>query len=826
MAKRIAITGFSFRLPGTKANTFWQNLFEGKDLVSRVDPDRWSHDTFLHPNQKHPGTSYTFAAGSIGDISLFDPGFFGISPREAAMLDPQQRLLLEMSWEALENSGIKPSTIGGTQSGVFIGIATADYSYRLADDPCAIEAFAATGNTTSIAANRISYFLDLRGPSMAIDTACSSSLVAFHQACRSILSGECNQALAGGISLHVHPHVFITFSKASMLSKNGRCRVFDSTADGYVRSEGGGIFFLKDYDQAVADGNPILAVVANSAINTDGHKSGLTVPNPASQAELLRQTYAQAGIDPVEIDYLEAHGTGTVVGDPIEAQAIGMALAKMRPKNKPLLIGSVKSNLGHLEAASGVAGLVKALYCIQHRQVPATIGIQTPNPHISFDDWNIQVVTETQKLKKNGKLVIGVNSFGFGGANAHVILESHEPLTLKPYFHPKAKPLPIIISAKDPIALKALAAEFSALILDKSPGAFYDIAYNAVFRREWHEQRAIIYGNTPDLLAKALLDFSNDAVLERPLVHSGMALKAPAGPAFIYSGNGSQWAGMGKRLLAEERVFRDAVIAVDTIFHNFADFSLVDELAGRNGDDRYEHTEISQPALFALQVGITKMLQVQGVNPTAVAGHSVGEVAAAWASEALSLEDAVKVIYYRSCQQGKTKGGGAMTAVGLNETAARTLLAELDLSSSLVIAGVNSSSGVTLAGNLQGLELLEHQLEERQIFYKRLALDYAFHSPAMDKLEAGILKDLADLQPQISKIPFYSTVTGAELEGGKLNAEYWWRNIRQPVLFQQAINSILNSGTNIFMEIGPHAVLRSYIKDCLKHGQLLSKLSF
>ena len=318
MKKRVAITGLSFRFPSTSTNQYWKDLLDGRDLVTEVDSSRWAQDSFHHPDKNHPGSSYTFAAGSVGDVSMFDAGFFGISPREAALMDPQQRMLLEMSWEALENSGIKPSTIRGSQCGVFIGIASTDYSYRLADDLSAIDSSVATGNTASVAANRISYVLDLQGPSMAIDTACSSSMVAFHQACRSILSGETTQALAGGVSLHLHPYGFITFSKASMLSRRGRCNVFDASGDGYVRSEGGGIFVLKDYDQAIADGNRILAVVANSAVNTDGRKTGLTVPNPKVQSALLQQAYSQAGIDPAEIDYVEAHGTGTSLGDPIE----------------------------------------------------------------------------------------------------------------------------------------------------------------------------------------------------------------------------------------------------------------------------------------------------------------------------------------------------------------------------------------------------------------------------------------------------------------------------------------------------------------------------
>src|SRR5580692_8452963 len=402
--RKVAIVATSFRMPGTTPVRFWDDLLAARDLVSEIEPGRWSTEAYLHPGKTHPGSTYTFAAGSIGDVSGFDAGFFAISPREASLMDPQQRVLLEMAWETFENAGIRPSTLRGSDCGVYIGISTSDYSSRLADDLSAIDASFATGNTASIAANRLSYVYDLRGPSMAIDTACSSSLVAFHQACRAIVSGEISQALAGAISLHLHPLGFVSFSKATMLSRQGRCRVFDASADGYVRSEGGGVFLLKDYNQAIADGNPILAVVAHSAVNSDGRKSGITVPSSAAQAALLSNAYVQAGIDPSEIDYIEAHGTGTAVGDPIETFALGEALGKHRPRTQALPIGSIKGNVGHLEAASGVAGLLKALFSLRHRLVPAHIGMETPNPHIRFDDWNLEVVTANKPLRASGRL--------------------------------------------------------------------------------------------------------------------------------------------------------------------------------------------------------------------------------------------------------------------------------------------------------------------------------------------------------------------------------------------------------------------------------------
>lgn len=832
MTKKVALIGVSFRFPSTDSDQYWPDLLAGRDLVTEVDAERWALDTFRHPNKNNSGTSYTFAAGSIGDVSKFDAGFFGISPREAALMDPQQRLLLEMSWEALENAGVKPSSIRGSQCGVYIGISSNDYAYRLADDLAAVDSTTATGNTSSIAANRLSYVLDLRGPSMAIDTACSSSMVAFHQACQSILAGESTQALAGGVSLHLHPYGFITFSKATMLSKRGRCQVFDAAGDGYVRSEGGGIFLLKNYDQAVADGDQILAVVASSAVNTDGRKSGLTVPSARAQAELLTHTYAKAGIDPTTIDYVEAHGTGTAVGDPIETLAIGEALGKRRAKGNPLPIGSVKSNLGHMEAASGVAGLVKALHCIQHRVVPATIGLDTPNPKIDFIGLNIEAVTKNRLLKKSGKIIVGVNSFGFGGANAHVILESYEAPNLAPGAktakQPKNTDLTVMLSAKDSVALKQAAGEFAVFLQSQPKAALYDIAYNTIFNREAHDHRAVLSGTTPQVMAKSLRAFADDAV-DQGAIQSDKVLTAPAGPAFIYSGNGSQWVGMGKQLLKESPVFSAAIREIDALFGLYADYSLENELAGKNGDNRFELTEIAQPALFALQVGITRMLAQRGITPVAVAGHSVGEVAAAWACGALSLADAVAVIYHRSHTQGTTKGKGQMTAVGCDLKVAQDLMELLGLKASLTVAGINSSRGITVAGDTKLLAKLESSLSERRIPYKRLDLDYAFHSPAMDGIETSIKQALASIQPAATTIPFYSTVTGELLDGHELGAEYWWHNIRKPVLFEQASKQILTTGTNILIEVGPHAVVRGYLNDCLKdtniEGRVIATLT-
>src|SRR5690554_6694515 len=802
MTRRVAIIGAAHRFPGTTPEMFWQDLQAEKDLVTRVAEDRWSQEAYRHPDRRHPGTSVTFAAGSLGDISGFDAAFFGISPREATSMDPQQRMLLELAWEAMESAGVVPASLRGSQCGVFVGVASLDYSYRIADDMAAINASTATGNTSSIASNRLSYVFDLHGPSMSLDTACSSSLVAFHQACQAIRSGETDMALAGGISLHLHPYGFIIFSKASMLSTAGRCQVFDADGNGYVRSEGAGLFLLKEYDKAMADGDRILAVVAGSAVNTDGHKSGLTVPNPNAQIALMRQAYEQAGISPDEIDYLEAHGTGTAVGDPIETRAIGEALAKQR--KSPLPIGSVKSNVGHLETASGIAGLAKALYSLRHREVPATIGIRKLNPAIKFDEWNLEVVTKAHPLKAEGRLVIGVNSFGFGGANAHVILESApetaSTATPKVTTSPTTGPLPLRLSARGEPALRAMAGQLATLF-EHSDADLYDIAHTLWHRREHHRDGALLFAENKAEAARLLAAFADEEQADPAELAHGQRLEAPGAPGFVYAGNGCQWERMGADLLESSAVFATAVDEVDALFQRHGDFSLRAELEGKNGSledgqGRLMLTEIAQPTLFAVQVGITQLLRHHGIEPGVVAGHSVGEVAAAWACGALSLEDAVRVIYFRSHYQGQTRGQGEMSAVALGEAEIGEWLAGDDYPD-VHLAGINSTRGVTLAGDPEQLGLLEQALTDAGTFAKRLPLDYAFHSPAMDPIEAGVVDSLSAITPLAERLPYVSTVTGARLAGSELGAEYWWHNIRQPVRFDDAIKTLIDDGTRL-----------------------------
>ena len=815
MSIAVAIIGQSFRFPGTRPAHYWEALLAGRDLVGAIDASRFPPESFLHPDPRHAGTSYSFAAGVIDHVGDFDAGFFGISPREAALIDPQQRLLLELGWEALENAGVPPRSLRGTDAGVFVGISSADYSYRLMDDFAALDAPAATGNAGSIAANRLSWFFDLRGPSMAIDTACSSSMVAFHQACRAIQNGDSSLALAGGVSLLMHPYVFVSFAKASMLSRQGRCRVFDASADGYVRAEGGGVLVLKNLEQALADGNRILAVVAGSGVNADGHTQGLTVPSAAAQAALLSRVYSEAGITPDELDYVEAHGTGTVVGDPIETRAISMALASHRPATRPLPIGSVKSNMGHLEAASGIAGLVKAVHCLTHRVVPATIGVESINPSIPVGDWNLDIVTHNRPLSATGRLVVGVNSFGFGGANAHVVLTSFEDKKPALPAAVSVQSLPVLLSAHDEAALRASAAQMAEVLERPAAPKLQDVAYELNHRRDWLGQRLLVQG-TASQVARALRSYGEGQGTEFDLA-TGVALPAPVKLAFVYSGNGAQWEGMGRRLLATSPSFRQSIDEVDTLFRAQAGFSILDELLGLPGEHRYAATEVAQPVLFALQVGITRLLRAQGLSPAAVLGHSVGEIAAAWAAGALSLEAAVDVIYQRSRLQGTTRGTGAMTAVGLSAQVAQELVDHLAAGEALCIAAVNSSNDCTLAGVPSALDRIEAALAEMGVFYRRLALDYAFHSPLMDGIEKELRQVLSGLAPAATAVPFYSSVSGGLLAGQALNASYWWQNIREPVAFESAARAAQAAGANVLLEIGPHPILAPYLRRAAEH---------
>ena len=550
----IAVIGAACRFPGAgDLSEFWSLLLSGTDAIGPMPEERWDVAANFNPDPTRPGKMYAREGGFIADIDKFDAGFFGISPREARRIDPQQRILLELTWDAMENAGIVPGRLAGSQTGVFVGISFSDYAALQREDADHVDAYVMSGSAVSNAANRISYIFDLHGPSFAVDTACSSSLVAVHEACVSLWRGESTVAIAGGVNALLSPSGFIGFSKAHMLSPTSRCHAFDASGDGYVRSEGGGVVLLKPLALAIADGDPIWAVIAGSGVNSDGRTTGLAMPNPVAQEALLRQVYRDAEVDPASVAYIEAHGTGTSVGDPVECTALGHVFGAARAAGDPCRIGSVKTNIGHLEPASGVAGLMKVLLALRHRELPRSLHLSTPNPQIRFAELNLSVVTEKARLA-SGPLVMGVNSFGFGGTNAHIVLRAPDPEAASAAKAAGAGTAkfeiePLLISAAGDEALSALALSYAELLRSTGAAPLPALCRAAATQRTHHTRRLAVFGANSGEIAAKLEAFATGE--SAPLTVTGQAPASAVRLAFVFSGNGSQWRGMGSTLLAD-----------------------------------------------------------------------------------------------------------------------------------------------------------------------------------------------------------------------------------------------------------------------------------
>jgi acyl transferase domain-containing protein/NADPH:quinone reductase-like Zn-dependent oxidoreductase/NAD(P)-dependent dehydrogenase (short-subunit alcohol dehydrogenase family)/acyl carrier protein len=803
----IAIVGAACRFPGAPdLQAFETLLFSGGDAVTEIPEERGAKDFFHDADVRQPGKSYTFAAGILDAIDRFDAGFFGISPREAAHIDPQQRLLLELAYEAAEDAGLTLSALAGSKTGVFVGASSFDYLTHRAGDVALMEAHSMQGLALSSIANRVSYAFDLHGPSLTVDTACSSSLVALHLGCEAIRTGDTAAALVGGVNLLIAPQGFIGFSRASMLSPRGRCHAFDARADGYVRSEGGAVLVLKPLRNALADGDEIRGVIRATGVNSDGRTTGLSLPSRDAQARLLREVYARAETSPDALCYLEAHGTGTPVGDPIEASAIAEALARHR--STPLPIGSVKSNIGHLEAASGMAGVLKVLLAFQRREAPPSLHCETPNPNIPFAEHNLALTAQPLPLEAGADgLVAGVNSFGFGGTNAHVVLAAPPE---RPVTDDESLP-PLLISARDEEALRTLAEGWRDRLRALRPTAeTAAMVRGAARRREAHSHRLAAFGRGPDQIAEDLDAWLSGAGPRE--VATGQASDGRL--AFVFSGNGSQWAGMGRTAYAQNAAFRDAVAEVDSVLAPQTGWSVAERLAQPLSSADLADTTIAQPMLFAVQAASVRALAAAGIKADAFVGHSVGEVAAAWAAGALTLTQACQVVAHRSRLQGLTRGQGGMAALGLSPEMAAEALAEI--APALAIAAINSATSVTVSGPDADLVALERQARSRRWLFSRLDLDYAFHSAAMDLIRAELLEALALMRSGAPAGCLVSTVTGAPVEAGALGADYWWRNVRAPVQFGPALDALRGEGVRLFLEIGPQPILQSYIRDGLR----------
>ena len=827
----IAIIGIGCRFPGgahTPAE-FWNLLTAGRDAIIDVPEDRWDSRRFYSSDPNSPGKMYVRKAGFMRDpVDQFDPFFFGISPREAVFMDPQQRLVLEVTWEALEDAGLPPPGLAGSDTGVYIGAFTLD-NMVLRLSPLNRDRtpshYGATAATMTMLANRLSYTLDLRGPSMAIDTACSSSLVALDSACQALWRGDCSLALAGGVNVILSPDFVVMMCQGRFLAPDGHCKSFDERADGYGRGEGCGIVVLKPLAAAMNDGDEIYAVIRGTGVNQDGRTDGIAVPNPLAQEALIRQVYSRAQIGLDRICYVEAHGTGTAVGDPIEASVLGKTVGAKRSRDNPCVIGSVKANIGHLEAAAGVAGVIKACLCLTHRQIPPQVNVQTPNPKIRFAEWGLRLPTALEPMPQgDGPHYVGVNSFGYGGTNAHAVLQE-APESPPAERASLRSPCLLPISARHEEALKNLAQRYLTWLTGPDAPRLSDLCYSAAVRRTHFDHRLAITAETLKDVVEQIRTYLDSGRGERVSATGGIPGNQPK-PVFVFSGMGPQGWAMGQQLLREEPVFRRMAANCDEIFESVAGWSILAEMGVSESRSRMREPQIAQPANFVLQVALSALWRTWGVEPAAIVGHSVGEVAAAYVSGALTLEDAIRVSYHRSRLQQTTAGAGGMLAVGVPADTARAMIA--DMASHISIAALNAPNSVTLSGDPEALQQLDAKLKEQKVFSRMLQVDVAYHSHQMEKLESHLRESLRGLCSHSHKLPLYSTVTGRLVQEECLDESYWYRNIRWPVLFRDAVDHLSEDGHSLFLEIGPHPVLSPAINECLSQrgiaGRTLSSL--
>jgi phthiocerol/phenolphthiocerol synthesis type-I polyketide synthase B len=805
----IAVIGVGCRFPGAIAGPqgLWQFLCGGGSAISELPPDRWAPFDDGSPEVAATLARTTRSGAFLADIDAFDAEFFDISTREAVKMDPQQRLLLEVAWEALEHAGIPPSSLRRSQTGVFAGACYTDYGYLAGLDLPNVDAWSNPGGALSIIANRLSYFLDLRGPSVTVDTACSSSLVAVHLACQSLRTGDADLALAAGVNLLLAPGVFRAFDQTGALSPTGACHTFDADADGFVRGEGCGVVVLKRLSDAVRDKDRLLAVVRGSAVNSDGRSNGMLAPNPAAQMAVLRTAYANAGVPPRDVDYVETHGTGTLLGDPIEARALGTVLGRGRPEQSPLLIGAIKSNLGHLEAAAGVAGFIKTVLAVQQAEIPKNLHFNTPNPHISFDQMRLKVVADQQEWPAtNRPRRAGVSAFGFGGTNAHVVIEQ------APAVDPVVREVvpavsTLVVSGNTAERIASLAGALAEWMDgDGAEVPLSGVAHTLNHHRDLHARFVTVCARDR---AQALTGLralaagrSADGVVGP---HDGPC--AP-GTVFVYSGQGSHWAGMGRQLLSDEPVFARSIAAMEPVFVEHVGFSLWQVIAG--GEPVSGDAQV-QPVLMGLQLGLTELWRSYGVHPDAVIGHSMGEVTAAVVAGALSIADGFRVIAARSQLMSQLAGQGAVALLNLDAGAAESLIADYpDVS----VAGYVSPRQTVIAGPPQPVDAAIAAVSAQNRFARRVNMEVASHTALMDPILPDLRAALAGMSTEMPTIPFISTVT-EDAHASTLDAEYWVANLRQPARLSQAIAAAAADHAT-FVEVSAHPILTHAVNDTLE----------
>lgn len=785
----LAVTGLACRFPhAPNANAFWRLLDEGIDATSEAPPERWSREWF-NPDPEAPGKMYTRRGGFLESVDAFDPAFFHIAPREAASMDPQQRLLLEVAWEALENANIPADSLIDSPTGVFIGICNSDYSYLMARSGQAglIDAYSGTGNSFSVTAGRLSFVLGLRGPSLAIDTACSSSLVALDTACESLRTRRCDLALVGGVNLILAPESTVYFCKVRALSRAGRCATFDAAADGYARGEGCGVVVLKRLAEAQAAGDRILAVVRGSAVNHDGRSSGLTTPSGAAQDAVIRAALRDAGIEPGAVSYVEAHGTGTPLGDPIEMRALGKVLKEGRRAENPVWVGSVKTNIGHLEGAAGIAGFIKVVLSLNHGRIPAHLHFENPSPHINWESIPVRVPTASTDWP--APRIAGISSFGFGGTNAHLVLEA--PEAISPPGPAAERPAHLlVVSGRTAEAAQKVAAEYATVLAGCAPG---DFAFTAATCRSHFEHRIAVVGATAEELAARL----RNAEPEQAAPHTRRAV-------FLFTGQGAQYEEMGRQLYETQPDFRHTIDHCQGILR----LPLVDIL--RSPD--IHQTAYTQPALFALEYALAELWRSWGIEPGAVLGHSVGEFVAACVAGVFSLEDALRLIAARGRLMQALPPGGGMAAVNAPESRLSKLIEPFGAEVS--IAAINGPSETVISGDLGVLERMLGRLEVEGVRFTRLQVSHAFHSPLMDPALENFRRIAETVEYHAPRLPLISNLSG-EPASGPLDAEYWARHMRDPVRFARGMAILDREGFHEYLEIGPRPVLLSLGRRCI-----------
>ncbi|WP_306215900.1 polyketide synthase, partial [Actinoplanes sp. RD1] len=803
----VAIIGMAGRFPSAPdLDAFWALLRDGVDAITDIPPSRYDVNAVYDPTPRTPGRTVSRWGGFLDDIDLFDAELFGISPREAARMDPQQRILLEVAWHALEDAGQSVDAIAGSDAGVFVGQLGADYWNKQLTDGDELNLYGMTGAASrAVMSGRLSYAFDLRGPSFTVDTACSSALVAVHTAVQSLRAGECSLAVAGAVNMVLLPEEGVVYSGAGMLAKDGRCKFGDASGDGFVRSDGVGAVILKRLDQALADGDRIRAVIRGSAIGNDGQSSGyLVTPAVEGQRAVIAAAYRGSGVDPAQVDYAEAHGTGTSVGDPVELEALSSVLCAGRPASQPLLVGSAKTNIGHTEAAAGIAGLIKAVLCLEHGQVPPDLHFTDPNPAVPWSELPLRIATQLGDLPDRGRPAIAsVSSFGFSGTNGHLVLSAADPVTVATPQPERAQPL--VLSARTPEALTALAGAYaehlSSPVGQNQP--LRAIAHTAATRRGHLESRLAVAGASHDEIAEALRDHVHGDV--NPSVSTtDFAPAARPRVAFVFPGQGSQWIGMGRELLDTEPVFADALRRCDEVIRAENGWSLLDLLRA-DDDGPFEKVDVVQPVLWAMEIALAALWRSWGVEPDVVIGHSMGESAAAYVAGALSLADAGAVICRRSRLAARLSGRGAMAWVEL--PAAEAAEAIRGHEATVAVAASNSPTSTLLSGETAALQQILATLDGRGVLTRLVRVNFASHCPQMDDLRDDLLAELSQLSPRAGSVPIHSTLLNEVIDGSQLDAGYWVRNIREPVDFIGAVRGQLDLGDTVFVEVSPHALL-------------------